>query len=268
MREKGRVAQNFDPLELRIWQGEQRLLRSWSCPNLSAPHWRLYWNADPGAELVLGDDRLLMDPDRLYLIAPETPFSTRLRRPARHFFVHFTIALRYGSERRIFSARVDPEFRFPLEAACRALEADEGLEASLLLHALASRALALLPARSFQHRRLPESVEKALACMQRRLAEALPNPALAREAGMATNAFVRLFRQATGDTPQRRLARERVDRACILLANTRLPIEQIACDCGFANRYHFSRVFKRFRGLGPAAYRKRNPQPGGARARG
>jgi len=232
-------------------------LNNWSHSNLSAPHWRLYWNRDPGAAVALGGERRALLPDQVCLIPPETPFSTRLVRPARHFFVHFSANVRYGGGPRIFLAEVEPEFRPLLEGACQALRAGSSLEASRWLHALASRALLLPAASLFRQPRWPESVGKALACMRRRLDEPLPNPVLAREAGMATNAFIRLFRRATGETPQRRLGRIRVEKACVLLAIERLSIEEVAAACGFANRYHFSRVFKRLRGLGPAAYRRR-----------
>jgi AraC-like DNA-binding protein len=38
-------------------------------------------------------------------------------------------------------------------------------------------------------------------------------------------------------------------------------IDQIAADCGFPNRYYFTRVFRSHHECGPAAYRQRQIRP-------
>ena len=48
----------------------------------------------------------------------------------------------------------------------------------------------------------------------------------------------------------------RLDQACRRLRHTNESIEQIAEDCGFPNRYYFSRMLKQHRAISPAAYRK------------
>ena len=49
----------------------------------------------------------------------------------------------------------------------------------------------------------------------------------------------------------------RIELAGVLLHNSAKKIEEIAAATGFCDRYHFSRVFKRLRGMGPAEFRRR-----------
>jgi AraC-like DNA-binding protein len=79
---------------------------------------------------------------------------------------------------------------------------------------------------------------------------------LAREAGMNTNAFIRLFRERTGLTPAL-FAREcRIEVACLLLHHSAKSIEEIASTFGCCDRYHFTHAFIRSRKTSPAAFRK------------
>ena len=45
--------------------------------------------------------------------------------------------------------------------------------------------------------------------------------------------------------------------AFIMLGDPELPINVIAVKTGFADRYHFSKAFKAFFGISPAAMRKK-----------
>ena len=69
--------------------------------------------------------------------------------------------------------------------------------------------------------------------------------------------FQRCFKQATGLPPHRYIVERRVERACDLLATTRLPLVDIALACGFADQSHFGRVFRRHHAMTPMDYRRR-----------
>src|SRR5689334_9102612 len=71
-------------------------LRYWSWPDLSAPHWRWYWNDRPGASITVGSERLPLRPDRIILIPPYTSFSSSMARPVKHLFIHFTLPWNYN----------------------------------------------------------------------------------------------------------------------------------------------------------------------------
>jgi transcriptional regulator GlxA family with amidase domain len=82
------------------------------------------------------------------------------------------------------------------------------------------------------------------------------NADIARRVGMSTNAFIRLFSSEAGVPPQNWYTRHRIEYACLLLHHAAMSIDRIADETGFCDRAHFSRTFKRLRGLGPAAFRK------------
>jgi AraC-like DNA-binding protein len=85
---------------------------------------------------------------------------------------------------------------------------------------------------------------------------ALNVAALAAEYGMSRTHFSHFFRSRTGVTPARFVAEVRIHHATRLLAETRAPLKQVALDSGFANANYFSKVFRRFQHMSPAAYRR------------
>ncbi|WP_150266065.1 AraC family transcriptional regulator [Paenibacillus tepidiphilus] len=65
----------------------------------------------------------------------------------------------------------------------------------------------------------------------------------------------RIFQSYYQTTPMSYLIRLRLDRACALLKQTRLPITTISCQCGFNDSNYFSRQFSKVFGVSPKAYR-------------
>jgi AraC-like DNA-binding protein len=56
--------------------------------------------------------------------------------------------------------------------------------------------------------------------------------------------------------PHRWLLAQRARRAKELLERTKIPISDIALECGFADQSHLTRVFTRVFQLSPAAWRR------------
>jgi AraC family transcriptional regulator len=78
---------------------------------------------------------------------------------------------------------------------------------------------------------------------------------LAREAGISMYALPRAFQQHFGDTPHQYVLGRRLLRARALLANTDLPIAEIALETGFSSQSHLATAFKRCVGVTPNGYR-------------
>ena len=70
--------------------------------------------------------------------------------------------------------------------------------------------------------------------------------------------FMRLFRQCHGVPPGGFVLRQRLYRACELLAQEQLPVKTVAFECGFANEFYFSRIFRKYMLFSPSAYRNRH----------
>jgi len=79
--------------------------------------------------------------------------------------------------------------------------------------------------------------------------------ASAGDAGLSADHFSALFRASTGYGPTDYFQRRRVHRACQLLLNPRPSVTEIAADLGFSDAPHFCRLFKRYKGMTPSAYR-------------
>lgn len=93
--------------------------------------------------------------------------------------------------------------------------------------------------------------------MQANLAQDLSILDLATLTHMSESHFSRSFKQSTGISPYQYLMKQRVERAEQLLKQQKVPIKDIALDCGFSNQTHLTRVFRKMTGIPPKAYRKR-----------
>ena len=78
--------------------------------------------------------------------------------------------------------------------------------------------------------------------------------------------FMRIFRQCHGVPPGSFVLRQRLYRACELLAQEQLPIKAVAERCGFGNEFYFSRIFKKYMLLSPSGYRNRHRAMSGSAA--
>ena len=132
----------------------------------------------------------------------------------------------------------------------------DSIARSLIVHLLRSYA-------SVQ--RSAVEVDGGLTGAQKRTIEAwveakLPEPmrleAMAAAVGLTPCVFARLFRMTFGKPPYAFVIERRIARARRLLSATRLPIKQIAIDCGFSDQPHMTRLFRRTLGITPAKYRR------------
>jgi transcriptional regulator GlxA family with amidase domain len=102
---------------------------------------------------------------------------------------------------------------------------------------------------------------RARDAMDRRYAEPLDISTLARIALVSEAHFIRTFRAAFGETPNRYLQRRRVERAMFLLRSTDDSVTDICMAVGFSSLGTFSRVFRDVVGEPPSVYRRRGPMP-------
>jgi transcriptional regulator GlxA family with amidase domain len=102
---------------------------------------------------------------------------------------------------------------------------------------------------------------RARDAMDRRYAEPLDVPTLARISYVSEAHFIRSFRATFGETPNRYLQRRRVERAMFLLRSTERSVTEICMAVGFSSLGTFSRVFRDIVGESPSVYRRRGPLP-------
>ena len=98
-------------------------------------------------------------------------------------------------------------------------------------------------------------LETVDAFIEANLGDAVALPDLASAAGLSPIHFARQFKKSTGRSPHQYLLNARVETAKRLL-HSNLAIAEIAFRCGFSHQEHLTRIFGRFVGLTPAAFRR------------
>jgi AraC family transcriptional regulator len=74
---------------------------------------------------------------------------------------------------------------------------------------------------------------------------------------LSVSHFARAFKRTFRRPPYKWLIERRVDRARDLMTNSRLPLADIAVQCGFADQSALNRSFKRIHGVTPGIWRRR-----------
>jgi AraC-like DNA-binding protein len=101
-----------------------------------------------------------------------------------------------------------------------------------------------------------EYVHAAQEYMRSHLREDLRFPQVARHVGFGKSWLYRQFKAATGLTPNDYLVRVRHVAACELLKNTSKSVTAIAMEAGYSSSQYFCRVFRRYSGQTPTAFRR------------
>ncbi len=78
----------------------------------------------------------------------------------------------------------------------------------------------------------------------------------ARKAGISYPHFRKLFHDLYHMPPGRFLLLRRLEKAAAMLRADELKTEEIASLCGFYDGFHFSKLFRKYYGVGPGRYRK------------
>ncbi|MBT3191453.1 MAG: helix-turn-helix transcriptional regulator [Verrucomicrobia bacterium] len=81
-------------------------------------------------------------------------------------------------------------------------------------------------------------------------------PELAATAHLSCSQYTRRFTRLTGEPPNRFMMNNRIRRACMLLRDSPLTIQEVADALEYHDTFFFSRQFKKVMDLSPAAYRK------------
>lgn len=84
---------------------------------------------------------------------------------------------------------------------------------------------------------------------------------MAQVSGMSTSHFSVLFHDFFRQTPIDYLNSYRVERACLLLINSDLPVTEVAYRCGFNDSAYFVKVFKKYKKITPKKYRSSLSSP-------
>lgn len=102
----------------------------------------------------------------------------------------------------------------------------------------------------------PAQKTRVLDLIHRRLGEELRLEDLAAAAGVSRFHFARLFKNSMGTTPHRFVLDQRLAAARRLLAETRLPLADVAAATGFSSQSHLCTAMRRQLGVTPGQWRR------------
>jgi len=112
------------------------------------------------------------------------------------------------------------------------------------------------------------SLAEVVAVARARLDDPPRVAELAAVAGCSTDALDRRVRRVFGLSPGQLVLRLRIDRARELLAETDVPLSEVATACGFYDQPALSRQFARLAGESPGHYRRCAREADGVQERG
>jgi AraC-like DNA-binding protein len=102
----------------------------------------------------------------------------------------------------------------------------------------------------------PWQVRRLKTHMEENLGGAIYCEDLARLVRLSVSHFMRAFKESFGCAPHAFLIRRRMERAQGLMLTTDEALGQIALACGLADQSHLTRLFQKWVGESPAAWRR------------
>jgi AraC-like DNA-binding protein len=102
----------------------------------------------------------------------------------------------------------------------------------------------------------PWQIRDVTTHIERHLDSTITIKDLAARVRLSSYHFCRAFRVSFGDSPHSYLMRRRVERAQGLMLTSKIALGQIAAACGLADQPHFNKLFRRFVGENPGAWRR------------
>ncbi len=246
----------YDDMPLVILLAKYLASVEWDCPHVIHPSWLWFWNRTAGSYLVFRDREFEISPDEAVLIPAHTLISARSIRPFEHLYCHFTV----GAP---FDRVACKPYRFDAEPARKFFDlfvTETPWKQRLRWRMLMLEYLLKLPENAFQSESSgsapDQRIVRALEFCEKHYTRDFSNIEVAAHSGLSPNNFYRKFRAELGTTPKRYRINLRLDAARSLLLHSQQDISDIARTCGFADRYQFSKAFKKLYGIPPAAFRK------------
>jgi AraC family transcriptional regulator len=93
--------------------------------------------------------------------------------------------------------------------------------------------------------------------MEEHLSDPITIESIAQQSGWSHEHFTRIFVSSIGMSPKRALLERRLLLAEQHLMNGQWTVKQIAYRVGFRDEHHFSKMYKRIRGITATAYIER-----------
>ena len=238
---------------------------AWKWQDYSDDVSRIYYIESGEAVAFHHGREFRMRPDSAFLIPARTVMNLRCPEHCVQHWVHFRATVLGSVDLFDFLpceyavAVYDPALFLRLLGRLELAAGSMGsrFEASGILLQLLAPFLAL--ADPGPHARRQKGILRfhpVLAHVDAHLAEPLGVDDLAAVAHLERTHFSREFSRHFAVSPARYMQQKRIEKAKRLLWETNQTLDFIAAELGFADGFHFSKVFKRIAGLSPRAFRQ------------
>lgn len=280
--------QSFLNIHLSLHCCRYWMFYEWEFTNMAFPFWRIYHNITEGAWVMYNNNITRLTSDKIIVIPPYTSYSNGFKTadgiPEResivaekiientnlstlsdlkmfdHFFIHFNLGRPYdGVVPGIYVIQVNPSLLYlinQIKEYCITEMNAFIFSPSLLINSLVIQLLTKLPATIWPTTEIDGRINKVILYIDQNLNKRIENGKLAEITNMSTNSFARLFKQHMGETIQYYIFKRRIEKARLMLHHSNEDIDNIAYECGFCDRHHFSKIFKVYTSMSPAYYKK------------
>lgn len=231
----------------------------WNYQKVFSPFWRLYYDLEPGHQVIFPREEIELGPDRIVLIPDHRLFHSLGTEPKPKLWIHFS------REIQILPIQTIPIVLAPsatersllqdlirvLRSSKKPIDRDRTFHLSLaLLHLVLSR-----PEIAWQSE-VPLNLMDVVQYVENNYASPLYTSELARRAHLSESVFRRRFHQFRNAAPAQFVTQVRIREAAHLLTTTELEMDDIAERTGFPNPAYLTRVFKRVTGKTPGRFRR------------
>lgn len=248
----------YPTLKLDAFWSAKLLPEYWNNFVLSGNYWRLYRNSSSGAGLWIDGKKVPLEPGMLYVIPPECGLRTWCESETEQFYVHFeAVHLRGGEGFRYRCIEPDESDLALMDEISGEMQmmGRTGQFLAIKIIALVSKAMTKLEPGDLLTVPVDRTMDELCAKLKSDPGYDWSLAELAASAGTSVNQFLRKFKDATGTSPYKYILNLRYAQAAQLLIHSSVSIDLICERCGFRDRFHFSREFKKVYGVPPGTYR-------------
>lgn len=193
------------------------------------------------------------------MIPPHTGIDSEASRVFSKWYIHFTLrGIEQSPSPGVHVVPLTPRMKTLLAKTCpKTVRNHAGRGDPLAWQVIELIALMLIhaPSSLWNSSKSDARMDKAMQLINRDFATKLCLTDLSKHTGFSQRALTQRFVAHTGFAPIRYLTELRLNHCCRLLRHTTLSMEDVAEQCGFANRFYLSRMMRKYRQTTPAAFR-------------
>lgn len=259
----------------------------WNFKDIVSPFTRIYFVTEGTASVIIGDNIYSLTPEHMYIIPAFTRHSDSCSGLFSHYYVHvyedvtaaesmidrFDFPFEIGGrqlDRTLFEALCEHNSFMALKAPdpkvydnkhslidCVRLNRNrpiwDRMESAGIIYQLLGR---FLRGATPKYAESDQRVRDAIESIHSRNSELLRVDALAKEAHMTPDHFIRLFKKELGCTPAQFIIERKMTQAMLMLASQPILTKEVAYSLGYDNLSYFTRLFRRHTGMTPKEYRE------------